>query len=143
MRGVQRQEHMYLVCLIIHAIFCMENTLPATMRSPSFSQPSSSMTTRNSPRANAAMASSMASNANAVRVGGLGTSWGRAGEAKAGMRGKSVGTETPLALRGERGADWGWAASAAGGEDSLSATVTAPLLQLEGVRQRRRTRRSS
>ena len=103
MRGVRRQGRTYLVCLIIHAIFCVESALPATMRSPSFSRPSSSMTTRNSPRANAAMASSMVSNVNAVRVGGLGTSWGRAGEAEAGMRGESVGVEMPLALRGERG----------------------------------------
>ena len=110
----EAKEETHLVCLIIHAIFCADIALAAAMRSPSFSRPSSSMTTRNLPRANTAMASSTASNANAVRVGRLGTSWGRAGEAEAGMRGKSVGTETPLALRGERGADWGWAASATG-----------------------------
>ena len=95
MRGMQRQGRTYLVCLIIHAIFCVESALPATMRPPSYSRPSSSMTTRNSPRANAAMASSMGSNANAVRVGGLGTSWGHAGEAEAGMSrgGNAVGLE--------------------------------------------------
>ena len=90
----------YLVCLIIHAIFCVERALPAMMRSPSFSRPSSSMTTTNSPRPKASMASSMGSNANSVRNGASETSCGREEEAVAGMRGKSVGdAETPFILR--------------------------------------------
>ena len=62
----------------------------------------SSMTMRNSPRANAAMVSSMGSNANAVRAGCLGSSWGRAGEAEAGMRGKPVGDRGGNAVGLER-----------------------------------------
>lgn len=57
------------MCLIIHAIFSVVHCEPDMIRSPSFSRFSSSITTRNSPAANAASASSMASNAKAVRAG--------------------------------------------------------------------------
>ena len=108
----------YLVCLIIHAIFCVEVALAATMRSPSFSLPSSSMTMRNSPRPKAAIASSMGSNANSVLRGASRTCCGRAGEAVDGTRGKSEGLVwAPFILREVEGAeedDSGWLTSAAG-----------------------------
>ena len=80
------------------AIFCVETALAAMMRSPSFSLPSSSMTTMNSPRPNASMASSMESNAKASRRGTFGTSCGREDDASAGMSGKSVGWWVPFIL---------------------------------------------
>lgn len=51
-----------LVCLINHAIFLVVHSLAAMTRSPSFSRPSSSMTTTKSPALNAARASSIGSN---------------------------------------------------------------------------------
>jgi hypothetical protein len=66
----------YLVCLIIHAIFSVVHKLPAIIRSPSFSLFSSSMTTRNSPWANAANASSIESKANDDLTEGFCTSVG-------------------------------------------------------------------
>ena len=54
----------YLVCFIIQAIFSVVQWEAAIIRSPSFSLPSSSMTTKNSPRPNASKASSIESNLN-------------------------------------------------------------------------------
>ena len=51
----------YLVCFIIQAIFSVVQWEAAMIRSPSFSLPSSSMTTKNSPRAKASNASSIES----------------------------------------------------------------------------------
>lgn len=58
----------HLVCLINHAIFLVVHSLAAITRSPSFSRPSSSITTTNSPALNAASASSMGSNWNVDMV---------------------------------------------------------------------------
>lgn len=52
------------MCFIIQAIFSVVQWGAAMIRSPSFSLPSSSTTTRNSPRAKAPNASSMESNLN-------------------------------------------------------------------------------
>jgi hypothetical protein len=60
-----RQYETYLVCFIIQAIFSVVQWEAAMMRSPSFSLLSSSMTTKNSPRAKASKASSIGSNLNA------------------------------------------------------------------------------
>jgi hypothetical protein len=57
----------YLVCLIIQAIFSVVHCDAAMMRSPSFSLFSSSITTRNSPAAKPASASSIVSKAKLVR----------------------------------------------------------------------------
>src|SRR5882724_11720689 len=66
----------YLVCLIIQAIVSVVHKLPAVIRSPSFSLFSSSMTTRISPRENAAKASSIESKANSGLTKGFFTSAG-------------------------------------------------------------------
>lgn len=84
----------HLVCLIIQAIFSVETSLAAAMRSPSFSRPSSSITTRNSPRANAAMASSRGSKAKDVRAGASLTWTGRAGLAGSCGRGGASSTRS-------------------------------------------------
>jgi hypothetical protein len=76
-----------LVCLIIQAIFSVVHKLAAIIRSPSFSLFSSSMTTRNSPRANAAKVSSMESKANDGRTTGTCTSVGALELASAGLVG--------------------------------------------------------
>lgn len=67
----------HLVCLIIQAIFSVVHWLPEVIRSPSFSRFSSSITTRNSPAAKAASASSIGSKENSVRAGASRTSVGR------------------------------------------------------------------
>lgn len=61
----------HLVCLIIQAICSVEHPAPGMIRSPSFSRASSSITTTNSPRAMAATALSIESNAKVVRTGGI------------------------------------------------------------------------
>ena len=60
-----------LVCLIIQAICSVEHPAAGTMRSPSFSRDSSSITTTNSPRVVAAIALSTVSKAKAERTGGI------------------------------------------------------------------------
>ena len=60
------QGRAYLVCFIIQAIFSVVQWEAAIIRSPSFSLPSSSMTTKNSPRAKACKASSMLSHLNST-----------------------------------------------------------------------------
>ena len=84
----------YLVCLIIQAIFSVVQKLAAIIRSPSFSLFSSSITTRNSPRVNAANASSIESNANDGRTWGFCTCFGGAELAIAGI----VGFDFPFAF---------------------------------------------
>ena len=84
-------QRTYLECLTSQAIFWVETALAAMMRSPSFSLLSSSITTRNSPRAKASIASSIGSNAKLSRTGTSGTSCGREDDAVAGMSGKSSG----------------------------------------------------
>ena len=99
----------YLVCLIIQAICSVEQPAAGTMRSPSFSRPSSSMTTTNSPRAMAAMAVSIVSKAKAVRSGG-GRSFGarRGGEERstASGVGRSGSTEGYANERGIVSCKW-------------------------------------
>ena len=58
------QSEAHLVCFIIQAIFSVVQWEAAMIRSPSFSLPSSSMTTKNSPRAKACKAPSMVSHLN-------------------------------------------------------------------------------
>ena len=132
----RKEEGTHLVCLIIHAIFCADIALAAAMRSPSFSRPSSSMTTRNSPRANAASASSIGSNANVARTGAGLTSCGRAGEAVAGTRGKSIDPVSmgvgmlelggaPFILDGGRGEEGAGGADDSGGMVSATGAMAA------------------
>jgi len=89
----------HLVCLIIQAIFSVVHWLAAMMRSPSFSLFSSSITTKNSPAANAASASSMESNAKASRMGASLTSVGRqSGVSGVGSRDGGGWADVPLVL---------------------------------------------
>ena len=59
-----KEKEAYLVCFIIQAIFSVVQWEAAIIRSPSFSLPSSSITTKNSPRAKASRASSIESKSN-------------------------------------------------------------------------------
>lgn len=89
----------YLVCLIIHAICSVEQPTAGTMRSPSFSRASSSITTTNSPRAMAATALSTVSNANAVRTDGV-----RSFGARRGGEERLTASESATGRVGARGA---------------------------------------
>ena len=115
-----RKQRTYLECLTSQAIFWVETALAAMMRSPSFSLLSSSITTRNSPRAKASIASSIGSNAKLSRTGTSSTSCGREDDAVAGMSGKSDGWVPFIFGAGLEGFweverdDSGWTARATG-----------------------------
>jgi len=99
------------VYLIIQAICSVEQPTAGIMRSPSFSRASSSITTTNSPRAMAAMALSIVSNAKEVRRGGVRSFGARRGGEERSKTGRMevmgtyvVGTVTVFCWRTATGA---------------------------------------